>query len=483
MLSLKPLIKSARIRRSTRRTSALLLTFWIAGCGGSTKSTSPSPVAAPPGPQTYFAPSVAGAANGVSTFTIDDAADTFSQSTYQLNPPIQQGPQVLNAGVFAVSLRGLRSLGITAQYVANSGGNGVAPGYYPVTYNPPEPGSFATELAGQKGGLVQLIGQPATPLVAAIQCPSLATPQTYQFITIPAALAPPGTIPRPADTWDPTSETAYGSVDVSSSGDTIAFQNIHQSTLPSEGGTGAPSMPAPAVSMTGACGPTFFGSTITVPGQVVITNPGNGQSASGQATIGIGVSGGLLVEDNGVGTVQSPPGTSPEVPYINVLGAGTGAVGLPKPASALDTGGVIGAQYLGFIYAAGVYSQGNPSGWSSHLASFGYSTVPASCSGLTAPTATLIYGGDFTNDDPSTSPDGFGNCDFAIDLGGQSTSTNGLYPNATVWVGAGYAANPTGAAYSFPAVAIAGQIASKYAVFLIGVDSTQPWAIYLLQSN
>lgn len=43
--------------------------------------------------------------------------------------------------------------------------------------------------------------------------------------------------------------------------------------------------------------------------------------------------------------------------------------------------------------------------------------------------------------------------------------------------------NSSKAAYSFPAVAIAGQLDGKYAIFLIGVDSSQPWGIYLLQSN
>jgi hypothetical protein len=32
-------------------------------------------------------------------------------------------------------------------------------------------------------------------------------------------------------------------------------------------------------------------------------------------------------------------------------------------------------------------------------------------------------------------------------------------------------------------VAIAGQLNGKYAIFVLGVDSTQPWAIYLMQSN
>lgn len=102
---------------------------------------------------------------------------------------------------------------------------------------------------------------------------------------------------------------------------------------------------------------------------------------------------------------------------------------------------------------------------------------------MVASTSTLLYGGDFTNDDPSTSSDGFGNCDLAIDLGTQDSANNGLFPNATVWLGTSYAANTTGKTYSFPAVAIAGQLNGKYAIFLLGVDSTEPWTIYLLQSN
>ena len=203
-----------------------------------------------------------------------------------------------------------------------------------------------------------------------------------------------------------------------------------------------------------------------------------------QASIGIGASSGLLVEDNGSGTSVSTNGL-PALPYENVLGAGTGAVGLPRPSGAVDTGALVGAQYLGFIYAAGAEGSNSiiTTVSSSHPASFGFSSVPSSCAAVAGSTGTLIYGGDFTNDDPATSPSGFGNCDFAIDLGTQDASSNGLYSHATVWVGAGYPANITGTAYSFPAVAITGQVGGKYAVFLVGVDSVQPWVVYLLQSN
>jgi hypothetical protein len=457
----------------------VVLLFWISGCGGNVTSnatSSTSATAPKQGPQTYFAPLVAGTTNGASgstpvaltalqTYAIDDTADKFSQTIYPL------APQVINAGVTNVLPRGLLSLGITANYSSTAGGP-----YVPTTYTPPPPsqtGSFAVELAGQAGGLVQLVGQPVAPLVAATQCPTLTTPQTYQFLTIPAALVTSGSAGQSLDpVWEPTTDTAYGSVDISSSGSTVTFNNIHQFTLPSVGGPGTPAQQTASPAM-GVCGPTFFGNTISIPGQLVATNPGNGESIPPQATVGIGPSG-LLVEDDAFLDGQ----------YQTALGAGTGAVGLPKPSAALDTGAVVGAQYLGFVYGAGIYVKGVAStGWTSHLASFGFSSVPSSCASVAVGTGSLIYGGDFTHDDPSSGTNGFGNCDLAIDLGVQDASSNGLYPNAVVWIGAGYAANPTKTTYSLPAVAIAGQLNGKYAVFLLGVDATQPWAIYLLQSN
>ncbi len=159
-----------------------------------------------------------------------------------------------------------------------------------------------------------------------------------------------------------------------------------------------------------------------------------------------------------------------------------GRSGCPSHPNSLDVNAIRGAQYLGFVRGAGVYVNGL-SGWSSHLASFGFSTTPSSCASIVPSSGTVLYGGDYTNDDPSTSSDGFGNCDLAIDLGAQDSATNGLFSSATVWLGASYAANTTGKTYSFPAVAIAGQLNGKYAIFLLGIDSTEPWAIYILQSN
>jgi hypothetical protein len=488
--------RSSQVAKAAASMGGILLLCWLAGCGTSINTASQPTGTTTANPQTYFAPYVAGDSNSVpQTFTIDDVKESFSQTIYQ--PLGTPGLQVLNAGGFSVGQRGLRSLGITANY-AYSSDTGL---YEKTTYpaNAPEIGSFAVELAGQAGGLVQLVGQPPEPLVAATQCPSSSSAQTYQFVTIPNM------------EWNPGTDTAYGSASIVSSGSAVTFKNIQQYKLPSVCGTGAsvcgPAEPS-TPSVTGACGPTFFGSITNVPGQLVITDPGIGSAVQpAQAQIGISPTG-LLVESNGAPSVMA--GSSPPITYENVLGAGTGAVGLLKPSNPVDTVAAAGAQYLGFIYAAGeVNSFGSlivP--WSSQLTSFGFSSsIPSSgCLSAKASTSTpLIYGGDFPVNPATSLPDPgnsknpnypYGNCDFAIDLGQQDSSNNGFYPNAIVWVGgpgpgsvSGYAENTEGKTYSFPAVAIAGQLNiagqsnGKCAIFVIGYDSTQPWAIYLLQSN
>jgi len=468
-------------RRSLLRVtvaSGVLPLILLVGCGGG--STSSSSTSKSKQPQTYLAPYVVGTTNGSGSllgqltqteiYAIDDTANAFSQSIFGLVSSVQ-GPQAINVGNVTTGQRGLLDLGITANY-APSGGIYVA-----TDYSPAKSGSFALELAGQTGGLVQIVGQPVAPLVAASECPSLSKAETWQFITIPGGLIQSANSGAPG-VWYPATDTAYGSVDISSSGSTITFNNIKQYTLPSVGGTGSPAVPATSPA-TGICGSTTSGYTIGVPGQAVIQDPGLGSATQPSATIGIG-STGLLVEDNGVISTGTSAGQ-----YKDVLGAGTGAVGLPKPSSAVDVSAVRSTQYLGFVRGAGIYSPSSvgATGWSSHLASFGFSTAPSSCASVATSTSTLLYGGDFTNDDPSTSSNGFGNCDLAIDLGTQDSTNNGLFPNATVWLGTSYAANTTGKTYSFPAVAIAGQLNGKYAIFLIGVDSTEPWTIYLLQSN
>jgi hypothetical protein len=258
----------------------------------------------------------------------------------------------------------------------------------------------------------------------------------------------------------------------------VQFSNIVQNTFPVNGAPGTPANPGQG-SVTAACAPTFFGQTISVPGSVTVQNPGTQETVPPSATIGIGPSG-FLVEDAGSSQIQGQT-------YENILGAGFGAIGLPMPSGALTTSTVAATQYQGFLYGSGgaVSTTQNGPGFSL-IGSFGYTNLQSSCPTLPAPTtSTILYGGEFANNDPSANS--FGNCDLAIDLGTQDAKNNGLYPAATVYVTAGFPMNGIGTAYSFPAVAISGQIDGKYAIFLIGVDTkgspSQAWGIYLLQSN
>jgi hypothetical protein len=455
-----------RLDRKAFAIGVLVIGIVIGGCS-STPMTTP-PAVTSKNPQVYLAPLVAGttvgpdAINTPQTYTIDDAGTAFSQSTYVLGQD-QEGAQVVAAGSFTASSRNLLTLALSATYIFDSN----AAKWTATNYNPAVPGGFAVELPGQAGALMQLKGQPAVPLVPLTTCPTIATAQTYQFITIPAALITP-TAPGQAATWDPITDTAYGSVQITTNGSNVNLASIRQYTLPSMGGKGTPASPADS-SIAGVCGQTAYGNAISIPGQIDISEPGPGGSHPPQAIFNV-TPGGFLVEDNG-----------DSYPYQNSLGAGTGAVGLLMPSAALDTNAAVNAQYQGFIYGAGAFPGNGSSatGWSSHLASFGFSSVPSICSSVAASASTLIYG--VGGDDPSASSNG--SCNLAIDLGPQDAANHGLYPNAKVWMGAAYPENKTNAPYSFSAVAIAGQLQGKYAIFLLGVDSKQPWAIYLLQSN
>jgi hypothetical protein len=455
-----------RIKQTGRLTprgvslSVMVAALFLNGCSSS--STGVAPASSTPAPPQYFGPAMAGTQLGKQTFSIDHTANTFVQYQYQLNTGNER--YVYNSGAFTTLPSGILDIGIT--YGDGTAGNGVpAQG---TLYSPPQTGNWAVELPGQ-AGLVGILNQPFVPIVPNQSCPSLSTAEAFQFVTLPG-------------TADNTG-VAYGSVSVASSGSTINFTNIAQFSI-----TGATPTNSSASTATGSCSPTFYGQTISVPDSVTVTDPGEG-STSPSATIAIGPTG-FLVEDNGRYT---PPGTTPT--YDNVLGAGAGAIGLPVPSAPLTTATVVAAQYTGFIYSTGASSTNNAAAVAaaSRIASFGYPGLQTSCPTPPAPsTATLIYGGEFTANDPSTHTSG--NCDFALDLGAQDSKTNGLYPSATVYVGSSFPNNSTGATYSFSAVAIVGQLQGKYAIFLIAFDplglavasqgkQSQDWGIYLLQSN
>jgi hypothetical protein len=467
--------------------TVLVLAAFLAGCS----SSAHRPVATSSGPQHYMTPVIVGGAGtsataSPATYSIDDKVLTFAQQTYAINNS-QTGARINYSGDVVTLSRGLLDLELTYSLCGGAEIGNCTGG---VTYQSPLAVSgWAVELAGQAGGLLQMAGQPFTPMVPAVTCPSMSSAETFLFVTLPAGLITSGT---GSNAWNPQLETAYGSVDISASGSTVTFANINQNILPSAGGGKTSGVPSSA---TGACSTTVYGETVAVPTNPTITTDPTGTTTIGpQAMLGIGSSG-LLVEDNDSKDANATKGTF----YENVLGAGTGAIGLPKPSSALDTTSLVSAQYQGFFYGGGSYDSARKSSfnWSSLPASFGFSsTLQSTCAavvaeGTSANTSTTLDGGDFANNDPDAaqSKGGFGNCDFAIDLGTRDTSTNGLFPKANVWVGPGFGftTNTTGNWYSFPAVAIAGQLNGKYAIFLIGEDTVgspnQAWGIYLLQSN
>lgn len=463
---------------------AALLLMLPAACSSPVKIPAPQGS----GPVTYMTPTMPVSSDTVpftatpAVLSIDRSVTpgTFRQETFSF-AGTQSGAQVNYSGQLLPPpglARGLEELEFT--YLC---GLSVCTSYCPPQADgsegcSPLPDSgWAIELPGQSGGLSEVAGEPFVPMVPALSCPS-STAQTYLFMTVPSELTTAGS-GDPG--WIPQSESAYGSADISATGSTVTVANIRQYILPSQIQDGQTTPPdEPAASVTGACFPTVYGETVAVPAAPAVTTTATGVTVYGpQAMLGVGPSG-LLVQDNG--------GT-------DYLGSGTaGTIGLLQPSSAVDTAALLGAQYLGFIYGAG--SNRTFKDWSSSVASFGFPAPPQStCSGVVPQGDPVLYGGDFPDDNPASAEvqanGGFPPVsDLAIDLGtggNADTSSYGIFPAATVCVGSGFNANTAGMSYSFPAVVIAGQLNGRFAVFVLGVDTTgtpsQGWGIYLLQSN
>jgi hypothetical protein len=436
----------------------------LAGCSSQTSAPSSS------SPPSYLGLSVSGSNLALDTFAIDHTADTFVQDGYIADVGYEQA--ILTSGTFTTLSNGILNVGVTfgngTLSAISSGGT---------IYNPPQTGNWALEWPGQ-GGFAGLLGQKVVPFAFNQTCPALTSPETFQFVTFPIS--------------GDSSGTAYGRVAISTGGGAISFSNDTQFTI--SGGTPGNASPA---AVSGTCGPTVFGQTISVPDTTTVS--GVNQSQTPAASIAISP-GGFLMEGNGY-TTQTSPAT-----YQNIMGAGFGAVGLPQPTSPLSATAPFAAQYNAYFYTTGASTKTNsvivPS--ASLIGSFGFANLQTACpTPPTNQTPTILYGGEFAGNNPSLNATS--NCDFAIDLGTQDPNNKGFYPKVTVYVGAYFPRTPSTskfpnqcnaspcAQYSFPAVAIAGQIQGKYAIFVIGLDSvalqtvvagaTQDWGIYLLQSN
>jgi hypothetical protein len=460
-----------------------------AGCGQTAK-----PVVSPAAGQvdTYF-----GGPFNVSTSPVSTpSAASFDHSAKQIAVSAQltnlkgAPPTSIVAGTFTSADTGF--LAVTESLALNPATSS------PTAVNPALTGAWAVEIPGA-GVLANFLaphasGPPSagpTAMAENTACPNSLEPIGFLYVTVPYAAANP-----PVDIAD------YGIVNITTQGSDVTF-----AAQPFLVGSIAQT-PSTA---TGGCSPTLFGE--------VTAYPLNSYNNYGLRPELISIaSTGLLVS-------FFFPGQG----ATSVFAGGTGVLGAALPSSAVDVSSVISAQFNGLIF-----SPRNPVGQSNGyditvLASaFGnHSATSQACSTLQTslaanngqdgmvpvlPSPNTIYGGEFltvsatgTANDP-TGALGSENCDVAIDLGTQDPNTNGLFPNATVFIGSNFPPASVSSpwtcggagvcAVSFPAAAIVGQVQGQYMIFVSasgtsvppaqlpsGVPGTQPQpvGIYLFQ--
>lgn len=459
---------SVRMQRCDKSLWALFLGFSLVvpglnGCGQTAKTiTSPSANQV----NTYFGGPfiVTGSSVGTSAAAFDHSANQIAVSG-QINNSGALVPTNIIAGTFTTAATGF--LGITETLATTSTG-------IPSAQNPSLTGAWAVEIPGA-GVLANFLsvntsGTPAkisaapTALAQNTACPNSSTPAQFLYVTVPYVTV----LPDLAD---------YGIVGITSQGAAVTFNS--QPFL-------VGSQAQPSSTVTGGCSQTVFGALTAYP----LNSFGN---SSHPELISIGNSG-LLAS-----SFEPASGAS------SAFGGGTGVIGVAVPSSPLNVSSVVAATYNGFIF-----SPRNGATQSSYditvLASaFGDNTATSpACSSLQAslaanngqgsgnvpvlPSANTIYGGEFLtmsvsgeiNDPTGTS--GSENCDVAIDLGTQDSSSNGLFPNATVFIGSGFppfsASNPWACggvcAVSFPAAAIVGQAQGHYVIFVSASSQSTP---------
>jgi hypothetical protein len=393
-------------------------------------------------------------------------------------------------GSFTTAATGF--LAITENYANTTG--------FPSAQNPPITGAWAVEIPGA-GTLANFLNvntkvTPATTSAAPTAmaqntaCPDFSSSSPFMYVTIPYA----GML---TDTVD------YGLVGISSLGSAVTF-----STQPFLVGA----IPQTNAMVTGGCSQTLYGS--------LTAYPLNSFSNSGPnpELISIGGSSGLLVSYFNPSAALT----------LGAFGGGTGVIGVAVPSSTVNVSSVVSAQYNGFIFSpSNPLKQSNGYDITVLASAFGNDTSSSqSCSTLQTslaanngqggtvpvlPSPNSIYGGEFlstttagTVNDP-TGALGSENCDVVIDLGTQDPNNNGLFPNATIFIGSNFppysVSNPWSCnggvcAVSFPAAAIVGQVQGQFVIFVrassastppaqlpngSGSTQPQPVGIYLLQ--
>jgi hypothetical protein len=436
-----------RNRKSIAASLVLLATLCAIGCNGTSSiysSTAVAPALTVAGPLNAYAG--AESTGDVWQITINHNTNSFSAIDYSEEAGTSGSPLTFN-GEFAFD-GGFLDFSQT-----NTASNAAF-----------EPSGFALEIPGRvvlfrPDTATDLNGNPAAaPPVAAVPggCWSFVMGVNFQFVTMPNVEQQQAN----SIVWNPATNSAYGGFQVSTDGTTWYFFNLSQFTLAQ-----GPSQPGANFSP-GLCAPAIMGTVISIPANSQITTTD---------TLVVGPSGFLILNQG--------PGVS-------------GALGLGQPAGALNTSNLVSVHYLGFVSEPSIPFPScaapctptapppNP------IASFG------PCPDTICSPGTSLLGGDFPLANPmdsrSDDPTQPANTNITINLGAQNATSNGLYDAATVTipdpnsvctgsaVGQDSQGNPT---CTFPAVAVAGNPESKYAIFLIAQDivNQSPMSIYLFQ--
>jgi len=493
-----------------------ILAAGLGGCGQTAKTiTAPSVNQV----HTYFGAAVTSTSGVV---TIDRTGNQITQS--QPGGPTGVAPTANISGTFAASPTSF--ITITEIFAPDQVDH---PGVSGGSALPcPLHGSWGLEIPGD-GALVNLlsIGTSTSPvfctspppivppaqagpflLAESSSCPSFAAPTTFLYITLPTTSANP----ESAD---------YGTVSISNQGNAVTF---HAQPFM----IGQPT-PLPASTVTGGCSISPFGVPVTA--YPLNSNANSGVNGTELFAISPG---GLLVD--------SAPLGNPNGGALGQNNNSSGAIGVAMPASSVDVSAVVGAKYSGFLYApqldaGGTFrlttdGDGNPLIYDAAVLASAYgdnagnspacmvlqnsvaaNLVSAGNGGtIAAPpsSSTTLFGGEFKNSDPSGASGMTERCDVAIDLGQQDSQSNGLFPNATIFIGENYppatdtsvismpcmGSSGLPCAFAFPAAAIVGKVNGQFVVFVttpnlaptlpsdaIGDTVQTPVSIYLFQKT
>jgi hypothetical protein len=395
------------------------------------------PAPAAPGPANTY---TGGQSPGAWTFSLDNSKNTFSYQAVTYPTPATSGVIQTSGGFSSLGSSGL-----------------------------------AYEVVG-RAAVLRPGDSTASPVFAVpqTQCYAIGGKMRFQYI----AMFPGGAVNGGPDTTYTAPLLGYGSVVAStdSSGKEWSFENLQGGAWPSPAaGSGNPpgNIVAGPDSFTGQCGTVKGQTTIALSGTSVLNNfwaPNQLFTpipTTAQSNIWIGPSG-FFAADQSDPSQNTPTGAS--------------VAGMAQPTSPLSTSAVTGGQYLGVLYEAG----NNPQNYGNSAPASSALTVPVGFGQVVPGGATTLVGGMFPNG--VTGPP---NTDTVINLGKQDPTLNGLYPAALITV-LDPAQNCANFAYfslsgvvtsgldaqgyincTFPAVAVAGNLDGKFAIFV----NSYNWAV------